>query len=88
MQDNDPNLLGYYQKMKVIDKKLGENEDGDDIKEYFEDELERLDDDVEEEEEEEEEENFVDNIEGKFEGIDVEEFNLVEGEEFDWDSDE
>ncbi|XP_022742805.1 GTP-binding protein BRASSINAZOLE INSENSITIVE PALE GREEN 2, chloroplastic isoform X2 [Durio zibethinus] len=76
MQDKDPNLPGYYQKRKVIDRKVVQNDDGDDMEEYFEDELEGL------------EENFVDDIEGKFEGSDAEEDNLVEGDEFDWDSDE
>ncbi|XWS57117.1 hypothetical protein CRYUN_Cryun09bG0144000 [Craigia yunnanensis] len=82
MQDKDPNLPGYYQKRKVIDRKVVENEDGDDMEEYFEDELEGLDDDVEEEE------DFVDDIEGNFEGSDAEKDNLGEGDELDWDSDE
>ncbi|XVE95854.1 hypothetical protein REPUB_Repub02eG0170000 [Reevesia pubescens] len=83
MQDKDPNLPGYYQKRKVIDRKVVESEDGDDMEEYFEDEPEGLDDDVEEEEE-----DFVDDIEGKFEVTDAEDDNLGEGGEFDWDSDE
>ncbi|XVE52403.1 hypothetical protein DITRI_Ditri02bG0119500 [Diplodiscus trichospermus] len=80
MQDKDPNLPGYYQKRKVIDRKVIENVDGDDMEEYFEDELEELDG--------VEEEDFVDDIEGNFEGTDAEEDNLGEGDEFDWDSDE
>ncbi|KAK8487721.1 hypothetical protein V6N13_009249 [Hibiscus sabdariffa] len=79
MQDKDPNLPGYYQKRKAVDRKLVENENVEDI----EDELEGLDDYVEEEEE-----DFVDEIEGNFEGSDTEEDNLGEGDEFDWDSDE
>ena len=86
MQDKDPNLPGYYQKRKVIDRKVVENEDGDgdgdDMEEYFEDELEGLDDDVEEEE------DFVDDIEGNFEGSGAEKDNLGKGDELDWDSDE
>ncbi|XVF40968.1 hypothetical protein PTKIN_Ptkin01aG0243600 [Pterospermum kingtungense] len=81
MQDKDPNLPGYYQKRKVIDRKIIDNEDGDDMEEYFEDELEGLDDDVEEE-------DFVDDIKGNFELSDAEEDNLGEEDEFDWDSDE
>ncbi|TYJ18525.1 hypothetical protein E1A91_A09G129700v1 [Gossypium mustelinum] len=89
MQDKDPNLPGYYQKRKVVEKTLVENVE--DLDEYFEGELEGLDDDdddVEEEEEEEEKEDFVDEVEGKFEGSDTEEDNLGKGDEFDWDSDE
>lgn len=83
MQDKDPNLPGYYQKRKVVDKKVMENEDGDGdyMEECFEDELEGLDDDVEED-------DFVDEIEGNFEGSDAEEDSLGEEDEFDWDSDE
>ncbi|KAG4183609.1 hypothetical protein ERO13_A09G119700v2 [Gossypium hirsutum] len=90
MQDKDPNLPGYYQKRKVVEKTLVENVE--DLDEYFEGELEGLDDDdddvEEEEEEEEEKEDFVDEVEGKFEGSDTEEDNLGKGDEFDWDSDE
>ena len=31
MQDKDPNLLRYYQKRKVIERKVVENEDGDEM---------------------------------------------------------
>ncbi|GMI76537.1 hypothetical protein HRI_001323000 [Hibiscus trionum] len=82
MQDKDPDLPGYYQKRKVVDRKLAENENVEDMEEYIEDELEGLDDDVEEEE------DFVDEIEGNFEGSDTEEDNLGKEDEFDWDSDE
>ncbi|OMO86169.1 hypothetical protein COLO4_21284 [Corchorus olitorius] len=81
MQDMDPNLPGYYQKRKVIGKKVVEDEDEDDLEE-LEDELEGLDDDFEEEE------DFIDDIEGNFEGSDAEEDNLGKRGEFDWDSDE
>ncbi|KAB2065971.1 hypothetical protein ES319_A09G127700v1 [Gossypium barbadense] len=87
MQDKDPNLPGYYQKRKVVEKTLVENVE--DLDEYFEGELEGLDDDDDDvEEEEEEKEDFVDEVEGKFEGSDTEEDNLGKGDEFDWDSDE
>ncbi|XP_052875416.1 GTP-binding protein BRASSINAZOLE INSENSITIVE PALE GREEN 2, chloroplastic isoform X3 [Gossypium arboreum] len=90
MQDKDPNIPGYYQKRKVVEKTLVENVE--DLDEYFQGELEGLDDDdddvEEEEEEEEEKEDFVDEVEGKFEGSDTEEDNLGKGDEFDWDSDE
>ncbi|OMO68250.1 hypothetical protein CCACVL1_20010 [Corchorus capsularis] len=82
MQDKDPNLPGYYQKRKVIGKKVVADVDEDDLEE-LEDELEGLDDDFEDEEE-----DFIDDIEGNFEGSDAEEDNLGKRGEFDWDSDE
>ncbi|MBA0713192.1 hypothetical protein Golax_012235 [Gossypium laxum] len=89
MQDKDPNLPGYYQKRKVVEGTLVENRNVEDLEEYFEGGLEGLDDDDDvEEEEEEEEEDFVDEVEGNFEGSDTEEDNLGKGDGFDWDSDE
>ncbi|XP_052477065.1 GTP-binding protein BRASSINAZOLE INSENSITIVE PALE GREEN 2, chloroplastic isoform X3 [Gossypium raimondii] len=88
MQDKDPNLPGYYQKRKVVEGTLVENENVEDLEEYFEGGLEGLDDDDDVEEEEEEEEDFVDEVEGNFEGSDTEEDNLGKGDGFDRDSDE
>ncbi|KAB2013046.1 hypothetical protein ES319_D09G131200v1 [Gossypium barbadense] len=86
MQDKDPNLPGYYQKRKVVEGTLVENENVEDLEEHFEGGLEGLDDD--DDVEEEEEEDFVDEVEGNFEGSDTEEDNLGKGDGFDWDSDE
>ncbi|TYI65133.1 hypothetical protein E1A91_D09G136300v1 [Gossypium mustelinum] len=88
MQDKDPNLPGYYQKRKVVEGTLVENENVEDLEEHFEGGLEGLDDDDDDDVEEEEEEDFVDEVEGNFEGSDTEEDNLGKGDGFDWDSDE
>lgn len=76
MQDEDPNLPGYYQKRKLTLTEMPEGQE--DMEGLWVDELGS------------EEEDVVDDIESKFEGSDGEESNLgtEDGNEFDWDSDE
>ena len=76
MQEEDPNLPGYYQKRKLIQTEIPEHQE--DVEGLWADELDSEDDDA------------VDDIDSKFEGSEGEESNLKseDGDEFDWDSDE
>ncbi|MCL7023463.1 hypothetical protein MKW94_013118 [Papaver nudicaule] len=83
MQDNDPNIPGFYQKRKVIHK------DNDDEEEYNDDDElgfslidAKLDEEEDLDDEEGEEEDLEEGFEGKF---DEEE---EESEGFDWDSED
>ncbi|KAI3904556.1 hypothetical protein MKW98_014736 [Papaver atlanticum] len=79
MQDNDPNIPGFYQKRKVLHKDNDEEEDDDDDLELG---LGLIDGELDEEEDSEEAEDLEDGFDGKFD--DGEE----ESEEFDWDSED
>lgn len=76
MQDEDPNLPGYYQKRKLIQTDM--LEDAEDVEGLWDDALGS------------EEVDVLDDIESKFGSSEGEESDLgtEDGDEFDWDSDE
>ncbi|KAL1191559.1 GTP-binding protein BRASSINAZOLE INSENSITIVE PALE GREEN 2 [Cardamine amara subsp. amara] len=85
MQDNDPDLPGFYQKRKVTAKNLEDDEGKED------DELdgfEMVDDDYEEEEEEgEDDDEEDDEMDDEIKNA-IEDSNSESESEFDWESDE
>ncbi|XP_065853348.1 GTP-binding protein BRASSINAZOLE INSENSITIVE PALE GREEN 2, chloroplastic [Euphorbia lathyris] len=80
MQDNDPNLPGYYQEKRVTFE-------GDELGEDKDEEEEEIEDDIEGFEvtfQGKDEDDFENGIEGSASDKD----DVEEGDEFDWDSDE
>ncbi|CAH2063872.1 unnamed protein product [Thlaspi arvense] len=76
MQDNDPDLPGYYQKRKVTAKNL--EEEGDETEDEL-DGFEMVDDDDDDDVEEEDDDDITNALEGS---------NSESESEFDWESDE